>query len=125
MDPISILTKKSATCEDLILCLYDLSSTEARVFVELIAAGTSTTDDIAAKLERDRSTVHRALSKLVSIGLCYKETRTLEDGGYFHVYTLAETSKIKEQVGARVHDICTSLQKLLDNFDSDFRRVQR
>ncbi|MDG6999068.1 MAG: MarR family transcriptional regulator [Nitrososphaerota archaeon] len=109
----------------MIICLYNLSPIESRVFYELAGAGASTVDDISTKLRRDRSTIHRTLSKLVSTGLCYKETRTLEDGGYYHLYSPVEASKIRDQVSAKVHELCEALQALLENFESDFRKVRR
>lgn len=85
----------------------------------------ATLDEVSGLVKRDRSTVHRSLSKLVSLNLVYKRVRTLKDGGYYHVYTVAEESEIKRQVNLRVKEITVSLQKLADRFASDFQKQLR
>ncbi|MCL5067235.1 MAG: hypothetical protein M1368_02635 [Thaumarchaeota archaeon] len=123
MDALSILAKRNATCEDLLICMYNLNPMESHTFYQLARIGSSTVDDLSTTLKRDRSTIHRALSKLVSIGLCYKETKTLKDGGYYHVYTSTEPSNIKRELSTKVQDLCRSLEKMVDNFNSDFEKL--
>ena len=125
LDAVSILTRRSATCQDLLICLYSLTPVESEIFYELAIAGSSTVDDVAKALHRDRTTIHRCLSKLVSTGLCYKETKTLKDGGYYHLYTVTELPKIKEQTKSKVDELSKSLQRLIDNLEIDFRRALR
>lgn len=123
MDGIQLLTRKGATCSDLLSCLYGLKPTELTVFFEIARrGGNATVDQISAAVDRDRTTTHRTLSKLLSTGLIYKQTRGLKDGGYYHVYSTVEVSRIKEHAELRVKDIADSLQKLIDNFEADFYR---
>jgi predicted transcriptional regulator len=122
MDTIQFLTRKGATCSDLLGCLYNMKPTEIEVFYRLAKSQQATLDQVAAAVGRDRSTTHRCLSKLVSVGLVYKQVKTLKDGGYYHVYSPVEPSRIKEQARIRVSELSASLQELVESFEADFQR---
>ena len=121
MESIQLLTRKRASCTDLLTCLYDLKDTELDILFE-VARSQSTLDEISEAVKKDRSTVHRALSKLVSLDLVYKRVRSLKNGGYYHVYTIAEESKIRDNAKLKVREITESLERLTDNFIPDFRK---
>ncbi len=122
MDSIHLLTRKGATCTDLLGCLYNLKSVDLAVFYEVAKREHATLDQIAEAVERDRSSTHRCLAKLVSAGLVHKQSRTLKGGGYYHVYSIADPSQIKEQVRQRVKEITKSLAELVERFEYDFSR---
>jgi predicted transcriptional regulator len=73
-------------------------------------------------VHRDRTSTHRCLSKLVSAGLVHKQSKTLKGGGYYHVYTMVEPAKIKENAKQRVKEITESLESLIENFESDLKK---
>jgi predicted transcriptional regulator len=120
MESIVSVTRKGATCTELLTCLYDLKPMDMEILYETARNEQATLDEISNSVKRDRSTVHRSLSKLVSLNLVYKRMRTLKEGGYYHVYTLAEEPQIKNQVNLRAKEIIQSLQRLVNRFESDF-----
>ena len=122
METLQFLTRKGASCSELLSCLYSLKPMELDILFEVARRDQATLDEISEAVKRDRSTVHRSLSKLVSLDLVYKRVKTLKDGGYYHVYMAVEETKIKEQANLRVQEVTQSLQKLVDNFITDFRR---
>ena len=122
MESIGSLTRKGATCTELLICLYDLKQLDIDVLYELARRGQAKLDELSDSLKRDRSTAHRSLSKLVSLNLVYKRTRTLKDGGYYHIYAAADETQIKEQADRRVTEITDSLKSLADSFSADYRR---
>ena len=122
MESIQSLTRRGASCTELLTCLYNLKQIDMEILYETARREQSTLDEIAECVKRDRSTVHRSLSKLVSLNLVYKRIRTLKDGGYYHVYMIAEESQIKKQVNLRVNEIIESLRQLVDRFTSDFHK---
>jgi predicted transcriptional regulator len=122
MDSIQSLTGKGATCSDLLSCLYNLKPIDIEVFLEVARKDCATLDWVAESVQRDRSSTHRCLSKLVSAGLVIKRSRTLKGGGYYHVYSLVEPSKIKEQARQKVKEITEGLENLIDNFESDLTK---
>ena len=48
-------------CHDLLSCLYELNELETHAYFALLGAQGSRMDDLADRLERDRSTVTRAV----------------------------------------------------------------
>jgi predicted transcriptional regulator len=117
MDSIQSLTRRGATCQDLLSCLYNLKPTDMQVLLEVAKNENATLTQIAEQVHRDRSSTHRCLSKLVSIGLVHKQTETLKGGGYYHVYSMTEPDQIKEYARQRVKEITDSLESLIENFD--------
>jgi len=122
MDNIQVLTRRGATCSDLLSCLYNLKPIDMEVFLEVAKNENATLTQIAELVHRDRSSTHRCLSKLVSAGLVHKQSKTLKGGGYYHVYAMAEPAKIKEYARQRVKEITEGLESLIENFESDFRK---
>ena len=122
MESINLLTKKGASCEDLLTCLYNLKTTDLEVLRAVGQNENATLDDIASKVQKDRSSVHRCLSKLVSINLVNKQTKTLKGGGYYHTYAMLDPILIKKHARERVKEITESLRVLIDNFDSDLEK---
>ena len=94
--------------------------------LEVAKKENSTLDQIAQTVERDRSSTHRCLSKLVTAGLVHKESKGLKIGGYYHVYSMVEPTRIKQHAIQKVQEITESLQTLVNNFDSDLKnRIEK
>ena len=121
MKSISSLRSTGAGCSDLLYCLYDIGDADVETLREM-ASGRSemTLDELAARLERDRSTVHRSLSRLLSTGMCYRRTSGLKGGGYFHVYGISDPGVMKRRVERDVAEIIDSLRRLSERFETDF-----
>lgn len=117
-----MLTRRGATCSDLLSCLYNLKPIDIEVLLEVARKENATLTQIAELVHRDRSSTHRCLSKLVSAGLVHKQSKTLTGGGYYHIYSMAEASKIKEYARQRVKEITESLKNLIENFELDLKR---
>ncbi len=119
MESINSITRKGASCTDLLTCLYNLKPTDLEVLQAVAQNQDATLDQVAAEIKKDRSSVHRCLSKLVSINLVNKQTKTLKGGGYYHTYRMLDPELIKKHARERVKEITESLQLLIENFDSD------
>ena len=122
MDSIQSVTRRGATCSDLLSCLYNLKPIDMEVLIEVAKNQEAMLTQIAELVHRDRSSTHRCLSKLVSAGLVHKQSKTLEGGGYYHVYSIAEPEQIKEYARQRVKEITDSLEGLIENFESDLKK---
>lgn len=119
---LQILTRRNATCNELLCSIYNLGPVDLDIFYRLAGGRPASLDELARAVERDRSTVHRSLQKLVGTGLCYKETKALKEGGYYHIYSATELSKVKNMAQERVRDITAGLERMLRNFESDVRK---
>jgi len=126
--PINSLTRMNATVKDLFIQLYDLSPLDLDILFMLIANNKNdnkplTLDEISDEVDRDRSTTFRSLQKLVSLGLCIKETKTIKEGGYFHVYNAVDMETFRVETEKRVKDLQKSLDRLLKKFEEDMHKA--
>lgn len=107
------------TCTDLLRCMYNLSDMDMETLTLLLTDGPFKADDLADRLGRDRSTVYRSLQKLVSCQVVTKETRSLDRGGYFHVYAAVPKDVLRERLEHCVEEWHSRVLTLLDRFEED------
>jgi predicted transcriptional regulator len=122
MESINLLTRKGASCTDLLTCLYNLKPSDLEVLLALAKNENSTLDQIAKFVQKDRSSVHRSLSKLVSINLASRQTKSLKGGGYYHSYAMLDSATIKKHALERVKEITESFKALVDSFELDLQK---
>ena len=104
--PIKTITRVNSTVKDLFIYLYDLSSLELDLLFILIKNKKSMTlEELAKKVDRDKSSVFRSLQKLVGLGICVKETKTLKEGGYYHAYSAIDIESFKIETEKRVKEL--------------------
>ncbi len=126
MESINQLTKKGATCSDLLTCLYNLKPADLQVLQAVSQSEEGATlDQLAKRISKDRSSIHRCLAKLLSLNLVNKQTRTLKGGGYYHIYTMQDPLTIKRHAKERIEEITDSLNALIDRFELDFQNHTR
>ncbi len=46
----------------------------------------------------------------------------MKDGGYYHVYSAMELSKVRDQAERKVREITAGLERMLRNFESDVKK---
>jgi predicted transcriptional regulator len=118
--PISTITRLNSTAKDLFIYLYDLSPLDADLFFILMKSKkTVILEDLAKKINRDKSNVFRSIQKLVSSGICIKESRTIKGGGYYHVYSAVDTKTFKMETEKRVKELQVSFDRILRKFEED------
>jgi len=105
------------TCRDVLRCLFGLGDFEMAVYKNLLRTGPSRADQLSPVLKRDKSTVYRALQKLVSAGLVMKEAETLKRGGHFHKYTAVPPEKIRERIKTCIDEWFMHVQEAFNRFD--------
>jgi len=122
--PISALTRMSATVKDLFTYLYDLSPLELDLLLILNRTNEALTlDQLSQELDRDRTTVFRSLQKLVKAGICNKESKTMKDGGYYHVYSAIDIETFKLETQKRVKELKDGLDRILKRFEQDMDKA--
>ena len=118
--PIKTITRVNSTVKDLFIYLYDLSPLELDlVFILIKNKKSMTLEELAKSVDRDKSTVFRSLQKLVGLGICSKETKTLKEGGYYHVYSGIDIESFKMETEKRVKELEDSFHRLLRKFEED------
>jgi len=104
------------TCHDLVQCAFSLGEFEVDVYYKLLEEGPLRADELALKIGKDRSTVYRALQKLMTCGMVYRETKSIERGGYYHVYRAIGREMLKERLEHCVKDWYARMQEVLNKF---------
>jgi len=120
--PISAITRMNSTVKDLFIYLYDLSPLELDLLFFLIKNKKPLTmEELARKADRDKSTIFRSLQKLVGLGICIKDTKTLKEGGYYHAYSAIDMESFRMETEKRVkHE---SFDRLLRKFEDDMEKA--
>ncbi len=106
-----------ASCKDIVKCLYRLSDFELAIYKRLVKSGPLKADDLVPTLKRDRSTVYRALQKLVSSGMAFRETKTIDRGGYYHVYSGISPAELKKRLHKCADDWFRNMNSGIEDFD--------
>ena len=65
----------------------------------------------------------RSLQKLVSLGICIKETRTIKERGYFHVYSAADMKTFRMATEQKVKELEATFHRLLRKFEDNIQDI--
>ncbi len=107
----------NGTCKDVLKCLFGLGEFEMIVYKGLCKTGPSRADELSPFLKKDKSTVYRALQKLVGAGLVIKQTETLKRGGHFHKYSAVPPEQVSEKIKACIDEWFNSVKTAAVKFD--------
>jgi predicted transcriptional regulator len=118
MLPEKVISQVS-TCQDLVQCAYSLNDFEVKVYNKLTETGPLRADELADQMGRDRSTVYRALQKMLTCGMVHRETRSIERGGYYHVYRAISKDELKAKLQNCVDDWYHRMQSVLEHFGEE------
>jgi len=106
-------------CSDIFHYLLDLNELDMKVYRHL-STDTKRADEIAEKIGKDRSTIHRSLQKLISCGLCKRERHLLDGGGHYYVYTAVPPEIVKKTVKSCIDSWYENMNDALKHFDDEF-----
>ncbi|MCL4444109.1 MAG: hypothetical protein M1464_00460, partial [Candidatus Thermoplasmatota archaeon] len=120
VSPLGKMVRGSASCSDLISCLYALNSTEIDIFFSLYGIEEITLETVSAVAKRDKSTIHRILEKLVNAGLCFKDTMAMEKGGFRNIYYTLSPEKLVEKLAYDGKRIIDGLNSAMKQFPENF-----
>ena len=70
-------------------------------------------------MNKERSTVYRSLQKLTSSGLCMKKTKTIESGGYYHLYSCNDSAQVRKEIESCIDGWYKQMKKTLKNFEKE------
>jgi predicted transcriptional regulator len=122
--PLSSLTRINSTVRDLFIYLYDLSPLDLDLLFTLIKNKKAMTlEELSTVADRDKSTTFRSLQKLVALGICVKETKTIKEGGYYHVYSAIDVKSFKIQTENKVKELEASFHRILRKFEDNMQEI--
>ncbi len=98
-------------------CAFDISCFEMDVYAELLKRGKASVDEIAEVLERDKSTVYKALQNLLEKGLVTREYKILRGGGYKYLYKPVSVEDLKREMSKAISRWVKELMDFLDSLE--------
>jgi predicted transcriptional regulator len=106
---------KEFQIEAVIKCGLNLTRAELLVLKHLLKHNTKwfTTEQIAADLSLDISTVQRSAKKLTEKRVLQKSQNNIEGGGYFFVYKIKNKREIRELIMEIIHSWVQRVEKEL------------
>lgn len=114
-----IQPNKPVCCDDVIKCVFDLNDLDIIIYKKLSKAGEVRADELGEELGKDRSTVYRSLQKLTCCGICIKQTKNIDKGGYYHTYKINNIKKTKERLEKCIDDWYKQMKQTLKNLEKN------
>lgn len=109
---------------NLLMYLFSLSSLDIQILLILMKnKKATTTEELAKKLKRDKSNIFRSVQKLVNLGLCSKENRTIDEGGYYYVYSAVDTKTFKMETEKKIKELQEGFDRIISKFEKDIERM--
>jgi predicted transcriptional regulator len=80
-----------------------------------------TLEELGKESNRDKTTVFRSTQKLVRLGICNKETKSLKEGGQYHIYSAIPIDIFKKETEKKINELEQSLRRILKRFEKDMQ----
>ncbi|AKB78324.1 hypothetical protein MSHOH_1841 [Methanosarcina horonobensis HB-1 = JCM 15518] len=117
VDSIHEMIRASFRCEDMVKCVLGLKALDIEAYKVLLMHGSTTTDRLGEILNRERSTAYRSLQNLITCGIVYRETKSIETGGHYYEYTAIELWEMKQIVKKNVDEWYCQMNEMVDKLD--------
>ncbi len=112
-------------CEGLLECFHGLKGLDRECFRTLVESDDAlTVDEIADAVDRERSTAYRAVQRLLQTGFIEKEQINYDQGGYYHVYSPTDPSKIADEMQRMLNDWYAKMGQLIQEFETKYDRSE-
>jgi len=123
-DSVSEQLQQDMGCECLLECFHGLKRLDRDCFEVLANAEEPlTVDEIADAVDRERSTAYRSVQRLLNAGLIRKEQINYERGGYYHVYSPTNSSKITDDMQRMLNDWYAKMGQLIQEFENKYEQT--
>jgi len=120
-DSMADQLRSDITCEGLLECFHGLTQLDKRCFRAVVTASAPLTiDEIAAAVDRERSTAYRSVQRLLDTGFLEKEQRNYEHGGYYHVYSATDPDEIARDMQRLLNDWYAKMGQLIQEFENTY-----
>ena len=116
-DSMRELLRREMECEALLECMHGLRTLDNRCFWILVESDEPLlVDDLSERVDRDRSTVYRAVQRLLEAGIVQQEQINYQGGGYCHVYRATDPDSIADGLQYLLNDWYATADRRIDEF---------
>ena len=123
--PPAQLIAPPGECRELLQCIFSLNPLEVEVYSILVQEGSLKADEVAKRINRDRSTAYRCLRHLISCNLCFKKRQFPEMGGHYYIYFAQAPKEVKECLDECVDSWHRRINDTIEEFINKFKVQQR
>jgi predicted transcriptional regulator len=113
------MMRAECKCEDMAKCVLGLKELDISTYKKLLESGPMTAEQLGQLLGRERSTAYRSLQNLTASGLVYRETRSIDIGGYYYEYAAIEPTQVKKMIKGTIDEWYQKMSDLIENFDRE------
>ncbi|MCD4704203.1 MAG: TrmB family transcriptional regulator [Methanosarcinaceae archaeon] len=110
---------RTECCSDVAQCVLGLKTLDIQAYKSLLLNGSMTAEILGVHLKRERSTAYRSLQNLISGGLVYRETRTIDAGGYYYEYVAINPVQVKEMIKEDIDKWYEKMTRLIKDLDKE------
>ena len=116
-DSLAEHLQKDMKCEGLLECIHGLKDLDRACFQVLVDGEEPLTiDEVAERVDRERSTAYRSIQRLLQAGFVQKEQVNYEQGGYYHVYRPTDPDEVADDMQRMLNDWYAKMGQLLQEF---------
>jgi len=113
--------RQEMECYGLMECFHGLKILDREIFELLVAAESpQTVDQIAAAVDRERSTAYRSVQRLIDAGFLDREQVNYEQGGYYHVFAPRDPDVIADEMLRVLNDWYAKMGQLIGEFREEY-----
>jgi len=117
--------RRDMECEGLLECFHGLKQLDREVFQALVGTDEPlTVDEVADRVDRERSTAYRAVQRLLTAGFIQKEQVNYDQGGYYHVYKPTDPADIADNMQRLLNDWYAKMGQLIQEFETKYEGEQ-
>jgi len=118
--------QRDMECEGLLECFHGLKQLDKDCYQTLVSADSPLTiDEVAERVDRERSTAYRAVQRLLDAGFIQKEQINYDQGGYYHVYSPTDPSEIADDMQRMLNDWYAKMGQLIGEFETKYEQPER
>jgi predicted transcriptional regulator len=113
--------RRDLACEDLLECVHGLSDLDRACFRKVAKAkGPLTIDEIAERVDRERSTAYRSVHRLLDAGFLTKDQVNYDHGGYYHVYRPVDPNEVAADMSELIDQWHAKMTDLVSEFREEY-----
>ncbi|RQH02282.1 MULTISPECIES: helix-turn-helix domain-containing protein [Natrialbaceae] len=116
--------ERDIACEGLLECLHGLKPLDRDCYRVMVESNDPLTiDEVAHRIDRERSTAYRSIQRLLGRGLLEKEQINYDQGGYYHVYSPTDPEQIATGMRRQLNDWYAKMGQLVQEFEDKYDSI--
>ncbi len=102
------------TFDNLMACVFGIKVSDVKVYFDILRHGPSRINEIAERINRNRSTVQRSVQNLMNAGLVKRKQVNIKEGGYYFIYEAIPFEEAKKIIKKTIKEWYNNMEKWID-----------